>query len=96
MTAEWWFKRLMSTYLTDHATPKRRDELARIAYRQEINNGRAAKIGRIKRNLKRHLPEIVEGYFNTFFMIDQTLPNSERFHHVLVAVREALNASWIK
>ncbi|MGJ7564482.1 hypothetical protein ACSFBM_11545 [Variovorax sp. GB1R11] len=96
VTAELWWRQLMSAYLAEHAT---RDGVAKTARRQrkiQAAQGVAASIGYLRRKFIQRLPLIVENRFKAYFMLDEVPANAARFGETFKAVqsevKERLNS----
>lgn len=93
VTAEVWWRGLMSRYLATHAS---RDGIAATARRQRkilAEQGKVESVGALKRKFIRRLPEVVDVRFKAYFMIDEVPANAQRFESAHAEVKAEVRAT---
>jgi hypothetical protein len=93
VTAEVWWRGLMSRYLANHAS---RAGIAATARRQRkilAKEGKAESVGALKRKFIRRLPDVVDARFEAYFMTSEVPANAQRFEKAHTEVRAEVLAS---
>ncbi|CAN7724915.1 hypothetical protein LJR161_006109 [Variovorax paradoxus] len=93
VTAEVWWRGLMSRYLATHAS---RAGVAATARRQRkilAEEGKVESVGALKRKFIRRLPDVVDARFEAYFMIDEVPANARRFEKAHAEVRAEVQAN---
>ncbi|UCU98333.1 hypothetical protein [Acidovorax radicis] len=86
VSAEGWFEELMLEYLTNAAHPKELKAAAMRIFRKARSEGSTLTLGETKRQLVRDRPQIAQGYFAEFFMVNYIPENAQRFGVLLRAM----------
>ena len=79
VTAEDWWRDLISAYLTDHATPAGMEAIARRQRKVLLAEGISQSIGHLKRKYRSRLPAMIENRFNAYFMTTEVPENATLF-----------------
>ncbi|WP_143519187.1 hypothetical protein [Pseudomonas sp. QTF5] len=90
--AEIWFENLVTGYIKEHCTKQAARKRAKIMFRQLKKNGTHRGIGALLRMLRnRNKTDLLDKYFETYFITKQIPENSKRFENSRKRVQTRLS-----